>query len=57
MAGGVLFEFATDGPGFALDENPAHLGEQLILPPWLEPYRSQIQAALPTLSTAAVATK
>ena len=25
--GGVLFEFATDGPGFALDENPAHLGE------------------------------
>src|SRR5215470_16589324 len=33
--GGVLFEIATDGPGFARDEDSAHLGEQLILPPWL----------------------
>ncbi len=49
--GGVLFEFATEGPGFALDENPAHLGEQLILPPWLEPHRSEIEAALPPLGT------
>jgi len=48
--GGVLFEFATDGPGFALDENPAHLGEQLILPPWLEPHRAAIEEALPPLS-------
>ena len=48
--GGVLFEFATDGPGFALDEDPAHLGEQLILPPWLEPHRSAIEEALPPLS-------
>ena len=35
--GGVLFELATDGPGFAADEDPAHLGETLVLPPWLEP--------------------
>src|SRR4029079_13797419 len=39
--GGVLFELATDGPGFAADEDPAHLGEKLVLPPWLEPSRSQ----------------
>lgn len=47
--GGVLFELATDGPGFAVDEDPAHLGEQLILPPWLEPHRREIEAALPPL--------
>jgi glyoxalase family protein len=49
--GGVLFELATDGPGFAADEDPAHLGETLVLPPWLEPSRSQIAAALPPLIT------
>jgi glyoxalase family protein len=48
--GGVLFEFATEGPGFALDENPAHLGEQLILAPWLEPQRHAIEAVLPPLT-------
>jgi glyoxalase family protein len=48
--GGVVFELATDGPGFAVDEDPAHLGESLVLPPWLEPQRSQIEAALPPLS-------
>lgn len=53
--GGVLFEFATDGPGFALDENPSHLGEQLILPPWLEPHRAAIEAALPQLELPSVA--
>jgi glyoxalase family protein len=47
--GGVLFELATDGPGFAVDEDPAHLGETLVLPPWLEVHRAQIAAALPTL--------
>ena len=45
--GGVLFELATDGPGFAVDEPGETLGEQLILPPWLEPSRAQIEAALP----------
>ena len=44
--GGVLFEIATDGPGFATDEDPAHLGERLALPPFLEPDRAQIEAGL-----------
>jgi glyoxalase family protein len=48
--GGVLFELATEGPGFAVDEDPAHLGESLVLPPWLEPERATIEAALPRLS-------
>lgn len=47
--GGVLFEIATDGPGFAADEDPAHLGESLVLPPWLEASRPRIEAALPRL--------
>jgi glyoxalase family protein len=47
--GGALFELATDGPGFAVDEDPAHLGQQLVLPPWLEPSRAEIEAALPPL--------
>ena len=44
--GGVLFEIATDGPGFATDEDPEHLGEKLALPPFLEPRRAQIEANL-----------
>jgi glyoxalase family protein len=52
--GGVLFELATDGPGFTADEDADALGERLVLPPWLEPRRRQIEAALPPLrSTAA----
>lgn len=47
--GGVLFELATDGPGFDRDEDLEHLGEQLILPPWLEAQRKEIEAALPPL--------
>ena len=47
--GGVLFELATDGPGFGVDEDKATLGEQLILPPWLEPRRAEIEAGLPPL--------
>jgi len=50
--GGVLFELATSGPGFAVDEEPAALGERLILPPWLEPHRAKIEAVLPDLSAA-----
>jgi glyoxalase family protein len=53
--GGVLFELATDGPGFAVDEQQAHLGETLVLPPWLEPQRSAIERALPPLSFASPA--
>ena len=48
--GGVLFEIATDGPGFAVDEDPSHLGESLVLPPWFEPSRAQIERALPPLT-------
>ena len=44
--GGILFEIATDGPGFATDEDPAHLGERLSLPPFLEPHRARIEAGL-----------
>ncbi|MGH1365088.1 MAG: ring-cleaving dioxygenase [Calditrichia bacterium] len=47
--GGALFEIATDGPGFSVDEEPDKLGEKLILPPWLESAREQIEAALPDL--------
>ena len=45
--GGVLFEIATDPPGFTIDEPVEHLGSQLKLPPWLEPARSEIEQALP----------
>ena len=43
---GVLFELATPDPGFAVDEDPEHLGEKLILPPFLEDKREQIEAIL-----------
>jgi glyoxalase family protein len=43
---GILFEIATDGPGFAVDEDPATLGETLVLPPFLEPRRERIAANL-----------
>jgi glyoxalase family protein len=48
--GGVLFELATDGPGFSVDEDPAHLGETLVLPPWLEAQRAAIERAVPALA-------
>jgi glyoxalase family protein len=47
--GGVLFELATDGPGFERDEAGASLGETLILPPWLEAQREPIARSLPHL--------
>lgn len=47
---GVLFEIATDGPGFTIDEPVEHLGEKLSLPPRLEPHREAIEAALPSLT-------
>jgi glyoxalase family protein len=48
--GGVLFEIATRGPGFTVDEDPAHLGETLVLPPWFEPSRAAIERGLPPLT-------
>jgi len=44
--GGVLVEIATDGPGFATDEDPDHLGERLSLPPFLEDRREEIESRL-----------
>jgi glyoxalase family protein len=44
--GGILFEIATDPPGFARDEEPEHLGESLMLPNWFEPHRQEITANL-----------
>ena len=46
---GILFEIATDGPGFATDEPLERLGESLSLPPFLEPRRAQIEAGLKPL--------
>ena len=46
---GVLFELATIGPGFATDEDPEHLGEQLVLPPNFEHLRSRIEPVLTPL--------
>lgn len=43
---GVLFEIATDGPGFGVDEEMAALGERIVLPPFLEPHRAAIVANL-----------
>ncbi|MFP7470336.1 ring-cleaving dioxygenase [Niallia taxi] len=48
---GILFELATDGPGFDTDEHIDHLGESLALPPFLEPQREQIEARLKPLDT------
>lgn len=48
--GGALFEIATDAPGFAIDEPLATLGSSLVLPPWLEPGRERITAALPPIT-------
>ena len=47
--GGVLFEIATDPPGFTVDETPAGLGSALKLPDWLEPERKKIERILPPL--------
>jgi glyoxalase family protein len=46
---GVLFELATLGPGFSLDEDPDHLGERLILPPAFEHMRAQVEPMLTPL--------
>ncbi|MGO4548492.1 ring-cleaving dioxygenase [Paenibacillus sp. 2TAB23] len=50
---GILFELATDGPGFDTDEDINHLGESLALPPFLEPQRAQIESRLKPLQTKA----
>jgi glyoxalase family protein len=47
--GGVLFEVATDNPGFTADEVAEQLGTRLMLPPWLEPERPRLEEMLPRL--------
>lgn len=47
--GGVLFEIATDGPGFTIDEELEELGSGLCLPPWLESRRAEIERVLPPI--------
>ncbi len=47
--GGILFEIATDPPGFALDEEIDALGEKLMLPEWLEQHRAEIVKGLPPI--------
>ncbi|MGH9558599.1 MAG: VOC family protein, partial [Bryobacteraceae bacterium] len=51
--GGVLFEIATDGPGFLLDESQEELGRSLKLPPWLEKMRENIERRLPEIHAGA----
>ncbi|WP_440604025.1 ring-cleaving dioxygenase [Bacillus sp. GB_SG_008] len=48
-AGGILFEIATDPPGFAVDEPIKELGEKLMLPSWLEPKREELEEILPPI--------
>ena len=48
--GGVLFEIATEGPGFAIDEPVESLGESLRLPEWFEPTRDVIEQSLPPIT-------
>ena len=53
--GGVLFEVATAGPGFLVDEELAELGTALKLPPWEEPFRGEIEAGLAPVVTSPAA--
>jgi len=45
--GGVLFEIATENPGFTADQPAEQLGKKLMLPPWLEKHRAAIERAVP----------
>jgi catechol 2,3-dioxygenase-like lactoylglutathione lyase family enzyme len=53
--GGVLFEIATENPGFTADQPAAELGTKLMLPPWLEKHRVEIERAVPPVKLPAVA--
>ena len=49
--GGVLFEIATMGPGFRIDQSQDELGTDLALPDWLESERKEIESRLPSFET------
>jgi glyoxalase family protein len=48
--GGILFEIATNPPGFTIDEKAEELGTRLVLPPWLEPDRKGLEKILPKVN-------
>jgi glyoxalase family protein len=50
--GGILFEIATDGPGFTRDESVTELGRELKLPSWLESDRAMLEERLPEIESA-----
>ncbi len=52
--GGVLFEIATMGPGFTVDQSQDELGTDLALPEWLENERSEIESRLPSFESSSV---
>lgn len=52
--GGVLFEITTDPPGFTVDEAPDQLGSHLVLPPWLESARLELEQVLPEIHPSTV---
>jgi len=54
--GGVLFEIATDGPGFTVDESPEELGTGLSLPPWFQVRRDRLDEILPPIVVPTTAT-
>jgi len=54
--GGVLFEIATDGPGFTIDEAAESLGSSLSLPPWFQVNRKQLESTLPPIVVPTTAT-
>jgi glyoxalase family protein len=54
--GGVLFEIATDGPGFTVDESPEKLGTSLSLPPWFQVRRDRLDEILPPIVVPTTAT-
>lgn len=47
--GGILYEIASDNPGFTVDESVEALGTTLMLPPWYEPHREKIERSLPPI--------
>jgi glyoxalase family protein len=54
--GGILFEIATNPPGFTIDEKVEELGSRLVLPPWLEPDRKSLEKILPKVDLSSLST-
>jgi glyoxalase family protein len=54
--GGILFEIATNPPGFTIDEKAEELGSHLVLPPWLEPDRKSLEKILPKVDLSSLST-